>query len=459
MSGIAAAIRCSHFGKSVLLLERHNAIGGLNSFYSQDGRKFDVGLHAMTNWVPPGTKGTPLAKILRQLRIRREELDLSPQTHSRICFPDAELKFTNDFGYFENQVIEAFPREREGFASLVAEIRAFNTNENWPRTVKARERLGAHLSDPLLIDMLLCPVMYYGSAETGDMDWGQFVVMFQALFLEGFCRPLDGIRILMRILRQKLKDAGVERCMKLGVKRLLASGSKVSALELDNGRSITADLILSSAGARETFDLVETGEGQARISEPAGLKRLGFAETITVTRKQPREFGFDDTITFFSTENRFTFDQPDELIDYRSGVVCMPNNFEYSEGRQMEEGFIRVTALASHEKWASLNGDVYRWEKAKAFRRMLKVAASLFPNADLKGVEKDTVATDMFTPLTVKRFTGHSGGAIYGSPVKYPDGRTPLENLILCGTDQGFLGITGAMMSGIMMANQHVISR
>ena len=26
-------------------LERHNASGGLNSFYSQSGRKFDVGLH------------------------------------------------------------------------------------------------------------------------------------------------------------------------------------------------------------------------------------------------------------------------------------------------------------------------------------------------------------------------------------------------------------------------------
>jgi hypothetical protein len=37
------------------------------------------------------------------------------------------------------------------------------------------------------------------------------------------------------------------------------------------------------------------------------------------------------------------------------------------------------------------------------------------------------------------------------------DGRTHLSNLYLCGTDQGFLGIVGAMLSGISMANYHIL--
>ena len=65
MSGLAAGIRLAHFGKNVLILERHNVVGGLNSYYSFDARKFDVGLHAVTNWVPPGTKGTPFSKDLQ----------------------------------------------------------------------------------------------------------------------------------------------------------------------------------------------------------------------------------------------------------------------------------------------------------------------------------------------------------------------------------------------------------
>jgi phytoene dehydrogenase-like protein len=67
------------------------------------------------------------------------------------------------------------------------------------------------------------------------------------------------------------------------------------------------------------------------------------------------------------------------------------------------------------------------------------------------------VATDMFTPTTVVRFTGHENGAVYGAPEKQRDGTTYLDNLFICGTDQGYVGIVGSMMSGIAMANRHLL--
>jgi len=67
------------------------------------------------------------------------------------------------------------------------------------------------------------------------------------------------------------------------------------------------------------------------------------------------------------------------------------------------------------------------------------------------------VDTDMFTPRTIKKYTGHLNGCVYGAPHKIRDGRTHLQNLFLCGTDQGFLGIIGAMLSGITIANLHLM--
>ena len=63
----------------------------------------------------------------------------------------------------------------------------------------------------------------------------------------------------------------------------------------------------------------------------------------------------------------------------------------------------------------------------------------------------------MFTPTTIRRFTGHENGAIYGAPRKQLDGTTSVKNLYLCGTDQGYLGIVGALVSGVSMANRHCL--
>jgi phytoene dehydrogenase-like protein len=46
---------------------------------------------------------------------------------------------------------------------------------------------------------------------------------------------------------------------------------------------------------------------------------------------------------------------------------------------------------------------------------------------------------------------------VYGAPDKKLDGTTPLDNVFLCGTDQGYVGIIGAIMSGIWMANMHCL--
>ena len=71
---------------------------------------------------------------------------------------------------------------------------------------------------------------------------------------------------------------------------------------------------------------------------------------------------------------------------------------------------------------------------------------------------ENVVYQDIFTPLTVERYTGKASGAIYGSPIKIRDGKTFCNNLFIAGTDQGFLGITGAMLSGITMVNLHVFT-
>ena len=457
MSGLAAGIRLAHFGKKVCIFERHNAPGGLNSFYSFAGRKYDVGLHAMTNFVPPGVKGTPLGKLLRQLRIEREEFALCPQKQSRIAFgPHGEtsLRFTNDFAVLEAEIAARFPAQIDGWRSLVQAVRAYDDVSLDAQPVSAREVVGRHLSDPLLTDMIFCPLMYYGSAQERDMEFGQFVIMFKALFLEGFARPFEGVRLILRVLLEKYRAAGGERRMKCGVAKIIEQEGRAARLILDNGEEITADQVISSVGFAETMRLCEP----AHIAEAEqNTGALSFIETITVLNRQPAALGWsDDTIVFFNDSPRFDYARPAGQVDLRSGVICLPNNFDYA-GAELPEGLFRVTCLANFNRWANLPEETYQADKKRLFAEATRSARRFLPTVDDEVLAAATITTDIFTPRTIRKFTGHLNGAIYGAPNKIRNGRTHLKNLYLCGTDQGFLGIVGAMLSGISMANFHVL--
>ena len=457
MAGLAAGIRLAIAGKKVIILERHNASGGLNSFYSIDGRKYDVGLHALTNYVPRGTQGAPMTKLLRQLRIPYDALDLSPQIQSRIAFPDCELKFTNDFQYFESQVAERFPQQIDGFKKLVHDIRELDAFALNTPQASARQRVQDYIQDPLLEDMLFCPVMYYGSATEHDMDYSQFAIMFRSLFFEGFARPFAGVRTIIKLLQDKYRSLGGIRKMKCGVQSILHNGKQASGLLLDSGDCIYADKIISTAGLLETYQLFEQ---PAENSVQRHIGQLSFTETITALDQSPQDFGWNDTIVFFNTRERFHYARvEDQLVDPTSGVLCFPNNYQYGEGRSLNEGLLRVTAMASYQQWCALDEAGYLAQKDYWYDALQKVALSLLPIPKTGfSLQEHTLAKDVFTPRTVRKFTGHLNGAIYGASHKVKDGRTPLDNLFLAGTDQGFLGIVGALMSGISMANLHGLS-
>ena len=450
MSGLAAGIRLAHFDRSVCIFERHGVCGGLNSFYIRNGRRFDVGLHALTNYTPPQIRSAPLSKLLRQLRLDRRQFDLCPQLGSQIRFPGVRLRFTNDLDVLTQGVAEEFPKQIDGFCRLLETVRTFDHLRLDAVRQSARKVLAEMLTDRLLIEMLLCPLMYYGNAEEHDMDFTQFVTMFQSIFCEGFARPRDGVRAILKALVGRFRECGGGLRMNCGVERLVSDGSRVTGLELESAEQVTADVVLSSAGYCETMQRCSDA-CDPRSAEETG--RLSFVESITVTDTPPAELGLKTTIVFYNDTETFTYARPETLVDTRSGVVCCPDNFERHQG--MSEGMVRLTALANFDRWAELDEPAYARCKRQCFDEMVTHAVRLGVVPDFRD---RAVCTDLFTPRTIRKYTGHINGAVYGTPEKRRDGRTRLKNLFICGTDQGFLGIIGAMLSGITIANLHVLS-
>ncbi|MCD8141078.1 MAG: FAD-dependent oxidoreductase [Planctomycetaceae bacterium] len=458
-SGLAAAARLSHFGVRVCLLEAHTRLGGLSSWHHVKGREVSSGLHAFTNYVPGGRSG-PLGKLFRQLRLRPDDLDLRPQSGSSIRFPSASLAFTNDTGVIRDEVAAKFPACIDGFDRLRQRISETDEGELTLEQSSARAVMDEYIRDPLLRDMLFCPVMFYGNpggfastrapeSDQPDMDWLLFCVVWKCIFESGFAYPACGMRPLWQELASRVTDNGGVIRLGAPVERLVAKNGRVVAARLASGEEVEGHRFFSSAGGPETDALLE----EASIGRDLAPGEISIAEGIRILDGAARDDGLRDTCVFYSLHDRFRFARPDGLVEAGSGVLCAPGNYE-----GVGEPILKVSQLANYPAWAALDPAAYADAKKRAGAGMAEALAKLgvtVPASDRRFGGFD----DLFTPVTLRRYTRHAEGALYGSPFKTRTGVTAFDNLFLMGADQGFHGIVGAMLSGVAMANLHCLAK
>ena len=463
LSGLAAGIRFARFGQKVLILEKHSKPGGLNSYYYRQGRLFETGLHAITNYAPPESKHAPLNRLLRQLKIPRKQFVTHEQLSSEIHFQGRKtLRFTNDFSSFQAEVFKNFPRETERFKKLIDEMDDFEPLQPRPR-ISTRKALSKSLNDDLLIDMLLCPAMFYGGCEEHDIDFSQFVIMFRSIFQEGFFRPHGTIKDLLDTLVSQFQDFGGEIRFSKHVAEILTEKNiesrNVTGVRLDSGEEINCPFLLSTIGSLETAKLFPhslTIPAIRSVTENTLTGRLGFMESIyLLPREKILELSKGRTIIFYNLAEKFNYCQPVDPLDLQSGIICFPENFNGVEQKDIHQ--LKVTHLANYDLW----NNAFK-AGMETYRNLKKEWGELSRQSVGKIIGKyseNIVYEDSFTPVTIEKYTAKSRGAIYGSPVKVKDGRTNYNNLFLAGTDQGFLGIVGSMLSGVSMINQHILNK
>ena len=460
LSGLAAGIRAARFGQKVLILEKHSKPGGLNSYFYRKGRLLETGLHAITNYAPPEDRHAPLNLLLRQLKIPRKVLEIQEQEISEILFPGrASLSFSNDFNLLQEQVKERFSDSAEQFTQLVAALNAYDPFTPHPK-ISARRFISSFLRDSLLIEMLFCPIMFYGSSDEDDMDLSQYVILFRSIFQEGLFRPAGSIKDVLDLLLRQYRDFGGEIEFSSGVTEILTEGNSVSGVRTETGEEIRCDQLISTAGLPETKKLVAAFDPAAKFTEMTDVDSpgsLSFFESIYFFEETARRrFPLKRSIIFYNLLEKFAYHRPQEAVDINSGVICFPDNFQ---GKSIQDTVqVRITHLANYEIWRSIamdgNRTFYQGEKKFWAERSRKVLGKIIGNCD-----ENIVYEDSFTPVTIERFTSRAQGAVYGSPQKVKDGRTIFDNLFIAGTDQGYLGIVGALLSGVTMANQHILNK
>lgn len=448
---MAAGIRFARFGQKVLIVEKHHIPGGLNSYYFRKGRLLETGLHAMTNFAAPEDKRAPLNRLFRQLKLSRKEFSFHEQMTSSVYFPDdLKLDFSNDIGLLRSEIGKLFPDSIDRFEKLTNVVGEYDPFEPRP-WLSTRQTVSEILKNDTLLDMLLLPLMMYGNSNEHDMDFSQFVIMFRAVFQDGFFRPSGTIKDFLDLLLHKYKSYGGEILFNTEIDRIVKRGEKIKEVLTVKGEKIPCENVISTAGYPATLKIL--GGKSEEMNDYIG--KMSFVESVyffkgSIKNRIPN----DKTIIFYNFNTPFNYQRPSTLLDPQCGVICFPGHFQGLP--EEDEVQLRITNPANYDLWKQAAAVKGEYEKCKEeWRDQSRQAAGKI----IGNYWENIVYQDTFTPVTIERFTDKYEGAVYGSPIKIKDGRTSYENLFIAGTDQGYLGIVGAMLSGVTIVNQHILGK
>lgn len=462
ISGLSAGIRLAQFFPRVLIVEAHAIPGGLNSYYEKrQGRGgprelFDSGLHAVTNFRARGRKWG-FGLVARNLGIDLDELEMrEPAGPSRVTTPGGSLRFSNDVELLRSEVRAHFPGQADAFARFEEEMHAWSTDPA-KADASASRYLEERITDPDLRDLILLPVLTYGGYREDDIDLRTFAILCRSLYQEGCWCPTD-MKSFLRRLTDRYQEHGGELCYGARVARIVttpdpapdpatataadsADKPRAEGIELARGGVIRARHILSSAGLYETGQLagLELGQPaqislfQLTASYDQPLRTLGIAEnTHFVLRRSPLRWRFRDPEAI------------DTVLNFNA-----QDNYQFDTDRH----HFKISCFDHIANWERLERPAYRARKAERSEQLMAWAREYYPGLG----DATPTLTDSFTPTTIRRYTRHPYGTVYGGAVKAWDGRTPLANLHIIGNDQGGIGISGALTSGVVVANYNVL--
>jgi all-trans-retinol 13,14-reductase len=254
-----------------------------------------------------------------------------------------------------------------------------------------------------------------------------------------------------------IEAAGGEVRVRAAVERIRIRGGRAVGVRLASGEEISAPLVVSDAGARNTYlkllpeDVPLPFRDELRAIPPG----MATATLYLGLSASPERLGVRG-------ENFWIHDELDQDALWRrrrrvpdgdvSHVYVSFPSLKDPRARAHTAEIITAVDAADFARWEGTRwtkrGADYEATKERIADAMLALAERRLPG--LRGL---VAHRELSTPLSTREFTDHPGGEIYGIP--WTPERAHLRWLghrTLTGADALFPGIVGAMMSGAFAA-------
>ncbi|MGC1451676.1 MAG: NAD(P)/FAD-dependent oxidoreductase [Candidatus Sulfotelmatobacter sp.] len=492
IGGLTAAVLLAvHGGKRVLVLERHYEPGGFTHTFHRPGYEWDVGLHYIGQVQDERSSVRHAFDHVTEGKVQWEAM---PEVYDRFIVDGRAFDLVAGLDRFREGMKQSFPQETRAIDRYIAAVHACNRASGLYFAEKAIPAPVAALAGSLM----RVPYMRWAKRTTREVlenftsnrelmgvltaQWGDYGLppgkssfavhaTIAEHYFAGGSYPAGGASTIAAAIVPRIEHNGGCVVTSAEVAGILLEGKKTAGVRMTDGREFRAPMVLSDAGAANTFERLLSSDLPALNSLRGQLGRLppsnahvalyvGLSRSDAALGLKGTNLWIYPSFDHDANVERFTrdIDSPFASV-YMSFPSAKDPDFQR---RYPGKGTVELITFVPYEAFA-------RWEETRWKRRgeeyeELKQRLSARLRAELErqvpSVAGNIAYTELSTPVTTRHFMNYGHGEIYGfasTPARFGiralGARTPIRGLYLTGQDVSSLGVVGALYGGIISAS------
>lgn len=397
LAGLTGANRLARCGHSVLLLEQHDKLGGLATWFNRKGgHVFDVSLH-----------GFPVGMVKTCRKYWSPEIAQSIVQLKEIRFDNPQFSFSTTFDTedFSRILKERFGIGEESISGFFQAVKKMNFFDDQSMTTgELFNKFFPGRDD--VVRMLMEPITYANGSDPDDpaITYG---IVFSNFMSKGVFTFQGGTDRLIRQVQTELERNGVDIGLKSLVEKIIIKDQKVAGVQV-NGRTILCKAVLSNANLLSTIHgLAGDDNFDREFLEKAGKVRVNNSSCqVYLGIREGERIDYVGDLIFTSQAARF------DATELRSkDTTSRTFSFYYPSIRPGSDRYTVVASTNAHyDDWAYLSPDEYRAAKKKLIEVTVSSLEKYSP-----GVRDKIDCAEAATPKTFKRYSLHVKGASFGT--------------------------------------------
>ncbi|VAW34803.1 similar to phytoene dehydrogenase [hydrothermal vent metagenome] len=396
LGGLTCANRLSRAGHSVLLLEHHDQVGGLATWFKRKGHTFDVSLH-----------GFPYGMVKTCKKYWNKAIRDSIVQLRNIVFDNPQFSLTTTFSRddFTRILQEEFGIARtvvEAFFTTVGKMNFYDDH-----SMTTRELFEQFFPGRSDVHRLLMEPIAYANGSTLDEPAITYGIVFSNFMNKGVYTFQGGTDKLIGMMAGELQQNGVIICTGAKVDRIVVEGGKVRGVAV-GGRVIAAPSVVSNSGITNTVNNLAGREAfDSAFLDRFDQVKVNNSSCQVYFGLRPGE-SFDDVgdLLFTSTAREFS---SDEMLDMETRSRTF--SIYYPRTRPDHPDYTVVASMnGNYDDWATLDKASYKAAKQAMIERCFVDLERYIP-----GIRAQVDWVEAATPRTFNRYTLHTRGTSFGT--------------------------------------------